>query len=131
MFHQMQGRSAGGGGAWALGWSTISPMYRNTYLEVANMEDWSYIGEKLEAESSKMNWGYLIGGGSLMVIFCAFVLVSWRHPMASRANVGFLGLLVVNISQVTLGCSPPHPKSDRNPYDFSEHGSPFPGSLPN
>jgi len=75
--------------------------HRNTYLEVSNMEDWRYIDEDLRKEQGKVHWGFLGAGGAMIVIFCAFVLVSWRHPMASRADVGFKGLLVVNISQVT------------------------------
>lgn len=84
-------------------WQSICEAHnsKNTYIEVANMEDWSYIDEKMQEESGRMNWWYLISGGCLMVTFCALILVSWRHPMASRADVGFKGLLVVNISQVT------------------------------
>ena len=74
---------------------------KNKHLEVANLEDVSYITDMYEEESNQMKWGYFISGGVLMFLFCSLVLASCRHPMASRADVGFRGLTVVLISQIT------------------------------
>jgi len=70
----------------------------NAIVEVSNMDP-DY-GDSIEEEMERAPIIYLVIGGILNSVYCGSALLSYRHPQASRANVGFNGLFFIMISEI-------------------------------